>query len=154
MVVLSFEFRVLTFHPFNSQLSTLSVGHTPPASGHPLCLRGGAVQGHSGLPGTPPLMQGRCRFAAEGYGRLPHPVSADAPRRCSHSLVKDQLRHFVAPLRGNPNWFGLGRAANSVPLNAGRHMPPHKQSAKQGCECNISPPHSFSNCDFSLYFQA
>ena len=65
------------------------------------------------------------------------------------SVVKDQC-----PFRGNPNGFGLGRVADSVPLSAGDHMPPHKQSAKQGVESNILVPCRIADRDFSLYFQA
>ena len=46
-----------------------------------------------------------------------HPVSADAPRRCSRFCCQRSI---------TPK--GLGRAADSVPLSAGGHMSPHLSS--------------------------
>ena len=75
------------------------------------------------------------------------------------SAIKDQC-----PLRGNPNGFGLGRATNSVPLNAGRHMPPHvlsegfqsrfsAKTAKPSLPASFTPPFLLAQKEFRRFFR-
>ena len=78
----------------------------------------------------------RCAERTAAKGRIPEaptrPELSGASyircRRMRPVVVHDSVVKDQCPLRGNPNGFGLGRAADSVPLSAGGHMSPHLSS--------------------------
>ena len=123
-------------------------GTPPPVSGEEPVPQALPLNQGISLHGSPPETGG-VAVRPRGYA-----YASSGNVGCATSFSPIQLSKIKAPPEAAMRLRrGLGRAANSVPLNARRNMSPHKQSAKTGAAADFRRPPALPTSTSAFIFR-